>query len=403
MTKNFQYLQYSPNLGHSSRRSFLGTSSCAIGAMGVASFGASLSVCAQPSAPSVPSTLWPAWEEFKKRFMNEGGRIISNDDDGTRTYSEGQSYGLFFALAANDRASFDKILRWTESNLCNGDMTARLPAWLWGKRKEGDWGVIDTNPASDSDVWIAYALGEAGRLWGVARYRALSSLLAARILREETTHIPGLGLTLLPAPVGFVEGPGRWRLNPSYVPMQVMHWLAATEASLAWAQVAESSLKVLMGSAPKGFSPDWTIYDAQQGFLVDQKGKEKGEGTYNAIRVYLWAGMMHPESAGRGPLLKALEPMARHVREQGYPPESIDIFTGKASGPAPSGFSVAMLPFLQAQGDQVALNAQQMRLEARPLRPQAYYEQALGLFAQGWMDGVFRFAVNGQLLPQWRP
>lgn len=346
---------------------------------------------------------WAAWDEFKKRFMSDGGRIVSNDDDDSRTYSEGQSYGLFFALVANDRAGFEKILRWTENNLCNGDMTARLPAWLWGKRKEGDWGTIDTNSASDSDLWIAYALGEAGRLWGVPRYRALSSLVAARILREETADVPGLGLTLLPAPVGFVEGPDRWRLNPSYMPMQIMHWLAAAAPQSAWSQLVDSSLKILMGSAPNGFSPDWTLYDAKQGFLVDGKGSEKGQGTYNAIRVYLWAGMMHPDATGRRALLKTLEPMAHHIRNQGYPPESIDVLTGKVSGPAPPGFSAAMLPFLQAQGDNVALEVQRTRLEARPLRPDAYYEQVLALFGQGWIDGMFRFSANGKLLPQWRP
>lgn len=356
-----------------------------------------------PLAPLAPLAAWPAWEAFKKRFINDGGRVTSNDDDGSKTYSEGQAYGLFFALVANDRTAFEKILRWTESNLCKGDMTAHLPAWLWGKRKEGDWGVIDNNPASDADLWIAYALGEAGRLWGVTRYRALSSLVAARVLREETADIPGLGLTLLPAPVGFAQEAGRWRLNPSYMPMQVMHWLAATEPQSGWVQLVGSSLKILTGSAPQGFSPDWTLYDPQQGFLVDEKGDEKGEGTYNAIRVYLWAGMMHPEAKGRRALLKALEPMVRHTREQGHPPESIHIVTGKASGPAPSGFSAAMLPFLQAQGDNATLEAQRMRLEARPLRPEAYYEQVLGLFGVGWMDGMFRFSATGKLLPQWRP
>lgn len=383
---------------HFSRRSLL-RFSCSVLAL-----SASPLVYSQVALTSTAQTsAWGAWEEFKKRFLSEGGRIISNDEDGSRTYSEGQAYGLFFALVANDRAGFEKILRWTENNLCNGDMTARLPAWLWGKRKEGDWGVIDSNPASDADLWIAYALGEAGRLWGVARYRALASLLAARVLREETVEVPGLGLTLLPAPVGFAEGEGRWRFNPSYMPMQVMHWLAGTEPQSAWRQLADSSMKILLGSAPKGFSPDWTLYDTKQGFLIDTKGTEKGEGTYNAIRVYLWAGMMHPDATGRRALLKALEPMAQHVRNQGYPPESIDILTGKASGPAPSGFSVAMLPFLQAQGDKTALEAQRMRLEARPLRPEAYYEQVLSLFGQGWMDGVFRFAATGHLLPQWRP
>ena len=40
---------------------------------------------------------------------------------------------MFFALVANDRARFDKLLSWTEANLAGGDLTQRLPAWSWGK------------------------------------------------------------------------------------------------------------------------------------------------------------------------------------------------------------------------------------------------------------------------------
>lgn len=356
---------------------------------------------AQQATPGRPA--WPAWDAFKAQFINEGGRVISDDDGGGKTYSEGQGYALFFALVANDRPMFDKLLRWTENNLCEGDMTARLPAWLWGKRPDGTWGVIDSNAASDADLWIAYALGEAGRLWNERSYRALSALLAARVLREETADIPGLGPTLLPAPKGFVQADGRWRLNASYLPMHLMQWLAASDLDPQWKKLVDSSLKVILGSSPKGFTADWTVYDAKQGFLVDTEGKEKGQGTYNAIRVYLWAGVMHADAPGRKALLDTLAPMARYVREQGYPPESIDILTGQASGPAPSGFSAAMLPFLRAAGDDKALQSQRMRLEARPLRPTAYYEQVLALFGQGAFDGQYRFSPAGQLIARWKP
>lgn len=358
---------------------------------------------AQQAAAPAGRLAWPAWDAFKAQFINEGGRVVSDDDGGGQTYSEGQAYALFFALVANDRPMFDKLLRWTENNLCGGDMTARLPAWLWGKRPDGTWGVIDSNAASDADLWIAYALGEAGRLWNERSYRALSALLAARVLREETADIPGLGPTLLPAPKGFVQANGRWRLNPSYLPMHLMHWLTASDLDPQWKLLADSSLKVIRGSSPKGFTPDWTVYDAKQGFLVDTEGKEKGQGTYNAIRVYLWVGVMHADAPGRKALLDTLAPMARYVRDQGYPPESIDILTGQASGPAPSGFSAAMLPFLRAVGDDKALQSQRMRLEARPLRPTAYYEQTLALFGQGAFDGQYRFTATGQLIVRWKP
>jgi endoglucanase len=333
--------------------------------------------------PSAAPSAWPAWDTFKAQFVSVGGRVVSEDGTGGQTYSEGQAYALFFALVANDRPVFDKLLRWTQDNLCGGDITARLLAWIWGKRPDGTWGVIDDNAASDADLRIAHALGEAGRLWKERAYQALAVLLAARVLREETADIPGLGPTLLPAPKGFVQANGRWRLNPSYMPMHQMHWLAAAGFDSRWKQLVDSSLKVIRGSSPKGFTPNWTVYDARQGFLIDDKDQTKGQGSFDAIRVYLWAGVLHPKAPGRKALLDTLAPMARFVREQGYPPESIDILAAQATGPAPSGFSAALLPFLRALGDEKALQSQRMQLQARPLRPTAYYEQVLALFGLG--------------------
>ena len=261
--------------------------------------------------------------------------------------------------------------------------------------------VIDANPASDADLWLAYAMGEAGRLWNERRYSALSSLVSARVLREESAELPGLGLCLLPGPKGFVLADGRWRLNASYSPPQLLQWLARYADHPEWKRVAETTPRLIAGAAPKGFAADWMLYDARQGFLPDLDGPAKTSGGYNAIRVYLWVGMLHADAAGRASLLRTLRPMAEQVRSSGQPPESIDSLSGQPGQPGPSGFSAALLPFLQAQQDQATLQLQRARLTARPLRADAYYEQALALFALGFMDGYYRFAANGRLQPRW--
>lgn len=345
---------------------------------------------------------WPAWQSFKSGFINDGGRVVDGNTPRKQTVSEGQAYALFFSLVANDRKAFDKILLWTENNLADGDLTSHLPAWLWGRRDDGSWGVLDSNPASDADLWMVYALGEAGRLWGERRFVALSSLLASRILREESADLPGLGPTLLPAPRGFQTGAQTWRLNPSYLPMQLMDWLSNRSTDPAWQKISASSLKILLQSAPQGFSPDWTVYESGKGFSMDSEGKEKGTGSYNAIRVYLWAGMLAPDAPARPQLLAAFAPMSGFVARHGYPPESVDIFTGEANAPGPAGFSAALLPFLAARDDTAVLQSQLDRLTARPPRPDAYYEQALTLFAQGWRDGLYHFTKNGSLVPAWQ-
>ena len=371
-------------------------------ALGATLLADSLARAVEGAAPQASEQSWPDWVAFRKLFINEGGRVVDLGSARSQTFSEGQSYALFFALVADDRVTFEKVLRWTEDNLCDGDLSARLPAWLWGHRDDDTWDVIDRNPASDADLWIAYALGEAGRLWGERRYLALSKLISARILREETSDLPGLGLSLLPAPKGFVDVGGRARLNPSYMPMQLMRWFAAQEMDPRWARLADSSLKIIVGAAPKGFAPDWILYDAKSGFMPDLQGRGKGQGAYNAIRVYLWAGMLHPQAIERAVLLQTLAPMAAYVRQNGQPPESVDILTGQATRAGPSSFSAALLPFMEAQDDQPTLQLQQSRLQARPLPADAYYAQVLGLFGLGWSQGRYRFAANGSLLPKWK-
>ena len=350
------------------------------------------------SAQAAPCDGWPAWQDFRRHFVSDGGRVLDRSADGQPTTSEGQSYALFFALAANDRPAFDKLLQWTRDNLAGGDFSARLPAWQWGKRPDGQWGVMDDNSASDSDLWIAYDLLEAGRLWREPRYTALGKLLALRIAREETTDLPGLGPTLLPGRYGFSK-PGLTRLNPSYLPPQLMARMAHALPGSNWAALRGTSQRVLLESAPAGFAPDWIGY--RNGFVADDASK--ASGSYNAIRVYLWAGMLAPDAPERAALLARLKPMARQVAKTGLPPETVDTRDGKVQGSGPIGFSMALLPFLQAQGDQAALQTQLLRVEAMPLseRPDAYYDHVLTLFGQGWQQARYRFKANGELVPAW--
>jgi endo-1,4-beta-D-glucanase Y len=362
--------------------------------------GLALAALAAPGAgASCPP--WPAWDGFRSSFVSDGGRVTDPAEGAGQTTSEGQSYGLFFALAANDRAGFERILRWTEDNLAGGDLTARLPAWQWGRRFDGSWGVLDQNAASDADLWIAYALAEAGRLWRAPQYSALAQLLAERILREETTLLPGLGRALLPGPSGFEPKPGLYRLNPSYLPLQLLRRMAALFPQSEWARMPSVAADILVRSAPQGWAPDWVLYQQAGGFQADPDSK--AAGSYNAIRVYLWAGMLADDEPLRPVLVKTLAPMARHTAEHGTPPLESATRQGTASGVGPAGFSAALLPFLAASRQTPALGQQRLRVTAKaPLvRTDNYYDQVLTLFGAGWDEARFRFARDGRLLPRW--
>ncbi|AFQ48466.1 Cellulase [Burkholderia cepacia GG4] len=348
------------------------------------------------------SAAWPRWDAFKRDFVSADGRVIDVGSADSRTVSEGQAYGLFFALVANDRRTFDTVLAWTENNLAQGDLSAHLPAWLWGRAPDGAWRVLDANAASDADLWIAYTLVEAGRLWRERSYTARGALLAKRVLDDETASVPDLGLTLLPGPTGFKLADGRWRVNPSYSPPQVIRGLAARlPDERRWSALAASTGRVLLDTAPKGFAPDWALYRAGAGFAPDPQ--THAESAYNAIRVYLWAGMLDRADPLAAPLLARFAPFADYIAAHGAPPEKVDTTTGVA-GPndGNGGFSAAAVPFLDARGQHALADAQAARVEAlaRQSAP-GYYTSVLTLFGLGWRDGRYRFGADGALDARW--
>ncbi|MDO6708362.1 cellulose synthase complex periplasmic endoglucanase BcsZ [Photobacterium sp. 1_MG-2023] len=342
---------------------------------------------------------WPQWQQFQSIYI-VNGRVVDGSDARQITTSEGQSYALFFALVANDRAMFAELLNWTQTHLASGDLTARLPAWQWGRQASGRFGVLDANPASDSDLWIAYTLAEAGRLWDNFYYQSLAHLLASRIMREETVLIDGLGTVLLPGISGFELGDGQYSVNPSYVPLQIMARFRALYPHDDWASLYQTSQALMLATMPAGFSPDWAKA-SRAGFHLDpQTGFT---GSYNAIRSYLWAGMLSDASPEKAALVAAMQPMVAATARLSAPPREVNTSNGKFQQSGSAGFSAAMLPLIHASGEQALLKTQAERAAAMLVSQpdDYYYDNVLALFGLGWHQARYRFDVDGKLLPAW--
>lgn len=340
----------------------------------------------------------PDWVAFRDNLISSDGRVIDPSTPASVTTSEGQSYALFFALVNNDRDSFERVLGWTANNLAAGDLARRLPAWQWGRAEDGQWHVLDSNPASDSDVWIAYTLTEAGQRWHEPRLEALGRAVAARIIDSESVELPGLGLMLLPGPIGFHPAAGRWRLNPSYLPVQLLRGLGSRLGEPAWSALADNAGRLLQQVAPRGYAPDWVGYEAGRGVQPD--AESQAVGSYNAIRVYLWVAMLHPAEPWSTRLKLAYAPMHARVLADQAVPEVVNAVTGAViSRNGPAGFAQAVLPLLTVLADseqerrQVHLYRQQV--EAMPV--DGYYNQSLRLFSQLWLRGHYGFAADGSL------
>jgi len=352
------------------------------------------------AAPADACT-WPLLARYVERFVEADGRVVDRTDDGKST-SEGQAYALFFALVGGDRALFDRVLAWAETNLARGDLGRHLPAWKWGRKADGSWGVLDPNAASDADLWIAYALHEAGRLWNEPRYDALGARVLRNVEAREVAELAGLGPMLLPGPRGFVHEKGRsWRLNPSYLPPQLLRRFRDRGP---WQGVLDSAGRLLRESAPRGCAADWVLYHRERGFGVDPvRGPA---GSYDAIRVYLWAGFLDRDDPLRGTWAGAVQGLWNVWSESGTVPEVVDVTAPGPGHEGPPGFVAALLPEAVSRGDFAAAE----RLEAALARswngalygdPPTYYDQNLILFARGFVEGRFSFDAEGRLQTRW--
>src|SRR3990167_9224465 len=296
---------------------------------------------------------WPYWQRFAQHWVQPDGRVLESSLEKNHSTSEGQSYALFFALVANDQARFETIWRWSRENLMGNAPQTTLPAWLWGQGKDGVWKVQDANSASDADLWFVYALLEGARLWQKPQYRDDALNLLAQIKKQEITELPGLGAVLLPGPIGFSHIGHLWRINPSYQPLPLMRRLAAVDPKGPWNAIAAHTATLQNEAGAHGFAADWIGYRAvsDSAGLFASDPMKGDSGSYDAIRVYLWAGMTHPKDPLAKPLLASLHGMARATA---------------ATVPAPF-----------------------------------YYDYMLSLFGLGWADQYYQFAADGRLQPRW--
>lgn len=377
---------------------------------GVAALACMPSFAAGPACAAQP---WPLWESWATRYVQDDGRMLSSSMEANHSTSEGQSYGMLFALIGNDQARFDHLWTWTRANMLGSDLSTRLPGWLWGQGKDGRWQLQDANSASDADLWIVYALLEAARLWERPQYRADALQLLGTIESRLVVTLPGLGKMLLPGPEGFVQPDHLWRLNPSYLPRPLLQRLAKEQPKGPWKEIADNTVKLIRGSSPRGYVADWVGYrgtSAQSGlFVIDPiKG---GLGSYDAIRVYLWAGMTPKADPGFSQLLGALDGMTQSTASTGVPPEKAQVASGAVDGEGPFGYSAALVPYFIAKGQPWLAEQQQRRAQASldaafakgsgqdadPL----YYNVMLSLFGLGWAEKRYQFRDDGTLKLSW--
>ncbi|MCC6621466.1 MAG: cellulase [Deltaproteobacteria bacterium] len=354
--------------------------------------------CQHAHAGAKPAA-WPLWEAYKREFIAPDGRVM--DHLAKHSTSEGQAYAMFHALVARDEATFRKVLGWAERHLARGDLGRTLPAWRWADGK-----VTDKNPASDADLWMAYALVHAASAFGDDRLAAKGGRLLALIEAREVEDLPGLGPMMLPGPVGFALPGGKWRLNPSYLPIQLLRWAARTDPDGPWGGIVESTLRLADAGTPGRVWPDWIAWN---GSAFEPDPVSGAIGSYDAIRAYLWPALLHADDPARGALLARGTRLLEATRALGLTPDRMDtrkvadLAEAVLSPNSPVGFRAIASVYARALGDDTTADALARGIAAERRdsglygEPAFYYDQNLLLFATGFVEGRYRFRADGGL------
>ncbi|WP_237182204.1 glycosyl hydrolase family 8 [Roseomonas marmotae] len=229
------------------------------------------------------------WIAFRERFVAANGRVVDTGNGGI-SHSEGQGWAMLMAEAHDDRATFDRLLTWTQRNLRrSGDS---LYAWRWVPNRV--IAVEDTNNASDGDLFIAWALARAARRWQRPELRQLSSAICADLARLCVRQVDGRTL-LLPASFGF-EHRDAVVVNPSYYVFPALADLAGTARSGGpWMNLYEDGLTLLRDArfGRWGLPADWLRLSRHGGPPSPAPGWAP-RFSYDAMRVPLflaWGGL----------------------------------------------------------------------------------------------------------------
>jgi len=242
----------------------------------------SLCLINTPAAAQQPLIAAEAWQAYKDKFLDPGGRIV-DDANGNISHSEGQGYGLLLSVLAGSPADFELIWAFTRTELLLRN--DGLAAWKWNPGTKPH--VTDINNATDGDILIAYALGLAGQQWKRQDYTAAGSNIARAIL--EKTVIQHAGRTLLlPGATGFSaadreDGPV---INPSYWIFEAFPVLDRLAPSPEWAKLRDDGIAIIrdLRFGPRQLPSDWVS-------LISPPGPAAGfpaEFGYNALRIPLY-------------------------------------------------------------------------------------------------------------------
>ena len=209
-----------------------------------------VSCAVQAGCSGAGSAAQHAATAFLAAYVLPDGRV-ARPDQGNDTVSEGQAYGLLLAEATGKPAMFDRIWQWTRDHL-------QLPNGLFAYHANAAGRLLSTEPASDADLLIAWALLRYRGPDAASRHQA-GQRVAAAVLAQEVTTGPD-GAPILAAGPWATGQPAS--LNPSYWALPALTSLSQLTGDARWQQLADEAV-ALTGHLTEGgrrLPPDWAEF-----------------------------------------------------------------------------------------------------------------------------------------------
>lgn len=312
------------------------------------------------------------WGQYKISCIQQDGRVIDRQQQGI-SHSEGQGYGLLLAVLYDDRAMFDAIWRWTDDNL-RARKDNLLP-WAWGKRHNGQWGVIDYNNATDGDVLVAFALIRAAARWDVPEYRRQGVRLIEGMRSHLATTYQGRSY-LLPSYYGF-QNDEELVLNPSYQIFAAYRLFSQVDDKRFWDAILRDSF-FLVGAATLGkkkLPADWVALNRKG---IAPWGERAPFFGYEAIRVVLYLSWEKKPAFPEG-----LQELFAEFEKKGHLPATIDLLKDNASAEeASAGFYAVCARAAGKMGyEKLSRRLWAKSLEKAATEKEPYYSTSLLLLA----------------------
>lgn len=229
------------------------------------------------------------WGHFKARFLMADGRVIDTGNNNV-SHTEGQGFGMLFALAGNDRDSFDKMWTWTDTHLKN----PKNGLFYWRYNPVAPDPIEDKNDASDGDVLIAWALLKAGEKWGDPKYLKASDAITNALIKHTVIDFAGKKI-MLPGASGFNLN-SYVNLNPSYFVFPAWRAFAKRSHLAVWTQLINDGQSLLkkMGWGEANLPTDWVSLYADG--RMEPAKQWPARMSYDAIRIPMYIGWDQPNS-----------------------------------------------------------------------------------------------------------